>query len=160
MIRRSVLDRIPAWYTTADFGDWPLYIVAAERGAIGFIEEPMGVYRVHDRGLWSAASRVAKARGYVRFRRAIRAHLGQSYDDVLLPRLAADYLDLGIAQEAEQRWAEAARSFIASARLRPFTRAIAPGRRSWHLLRIAAYALTGRRLTPAELARAIVSPTT
>lgn len=34
-------------------GDWPLFIMLAENGRIGFMKEYMAVYRVHANGVWS-----------------------------------------------------------------------------------------------------------
>ncbi len=36
-------------------GDWYLHILHAEQGKIGFIDEPMAVYRKHSAGLWADA---------------------------------------------------------------------------------------------------------
>jgi hypothetical protein len=67
MIRREVLQDIPAWYEHAPFGDWPQYDLAAERGAIGFLPQVMGAHRLHDQGLWSGAPRWWQLQQVVRF---------------------------------------------------------------------------------------------
>jgi hypothetical protein len=53
VFRREVLDPLPAWFFDLRFGDWPLYVLAAEHGRIGYLEEPMSAYRVHPGGMWS-----------------------------------------------------------------------------------------------------------
>jgi glycosyltransferase involved in cell wall biosynthesis len=61
MFRRSSVLNIPRWYD--DFfpvTDWPLYILFAEHGEIAFLPEAMGAYRLHDGGLYSAQSLLAK----------------------------------------------------------------------------------------------------
>ena len=50
MFRQGLLDEFPNWYNTTFFGDWSLYILYAERGKIGYINEVMGAYRVHSGG--------------------------------------------------------------------------------------------------------------
>jgi len=67
MFRRGLVT-IPAWY--ADFfpiTDWPLYILHAEKGDIGYIDEVMGVYRLHPEGLFSPASQDEKHAAIHRF---------------------------------------------------------------------------------------------
>jgi hypothetical protein len=51
---RNRLFPIPAWLVElGDLGDWPLYLLAAGHGNIGFLPEPMSVYRVHSSGVWT-----------------------------------------------------------------------------------------------------------
>jgi len=54
MFRNGVLENVPAWY--ADFfpmTDWPLYVLYAEHGQIGYIPEVMSAYRIHSGGQYS-----------------------------------------------------------------------------------------------------------
>ncbi|MGY1703980.1 glycosyltransferase [Geodermatophilus sp. SYSU D00697] len=57
VLRRAAVDRLPSWYGTAPVGDLPLYLLHAERGRIGYLDEVMGAYRVHGGGFWSGRSR-------------------------------------------------------------------------------------------------------
>jgi glycosyltransferase involved in cell wall biosynthesis len=57
MYRAGVIGRIPDWYIPLfPITDWPLHILHAERGHIGYIDEMMGVYRHHAGGLYSSRS--------------------------------------------------------------------------------------------------------
>ena len=56
LFRRNSLLPLPAWYETAIFGDWPLYVLAALHGPIGYLKQTMAVYRYHGRGAWSHRS--------------------------------------------------------------------------------------------------------
>ena len=53
VLRRSLLPRLPSWYDDLPMGDWPLYLLCADRGSIAFVDEVMGVYRLHAGGLWT-----------------------------------------------------------------------------------------------------------
>jgi glycosyltransferase involved in cell wall biosynthesis len=53
MFRNRLFDSFPAWYLEAPAGDWPLHVLNAQHGAIGYIDEVMAVYRVHAGGVWS-----------------------------------------------------------------------------------------------------------
>jgi glycosyltransferase involved in cell wall biosynthesis len=63
MLRKTALPEIPPMY--AEFfpiTDWPLYILCAEHGDIGYIPEVMGAYRLHEEGLYSPLSAADKLR--------------------------------------------------------------------------------------------------
>lgn len=53
VFRRGLFEEFPAWYRAFPLGDWPLHILNAEHGDIGYIDEIMATYRVHSGGLWS-----------------------------------------------------------------------------------------------------------
>jgi len=54
MFRRSALGAIPAWYDSLfPITDWPLHILSAQSGDIGYLDEVLGVYRYHPGGLYS-----------------------------------------------------------------------------------------------------------
>ena len=53
VLRADVIRRLPAWYDRVWSGDWPLLVLAAERGKLGYIDAVMAAYRVHSGGLWT-----------------------------------------------------------------------------------------------------------
>jgi hypothetical protein len=144
MIRRDTLQEIPTWYEHANYGDWPLYVFAAQRGSIGFLPAIMGAYRVHDKGLWWSATRDRQIQGIIQFYNAISAHLGLS----ILPILARHYVELGVVKKNARKYAEAVEYLVTSVRLRPFTSEIRRGRRARHLARLAICGLLGVGMTP------------
>jgi glycosyltransferase involved in cell wall biosynthesis len=58
MFRRATISPLPPWYFQLPWGDWPLYFMAAERGALRYLPEVMGVYRIHRAGMYSGLSRL------------------------------------------------------------------------------------------------------
>ena len=58
MFRQGLIGEFPAWYTDARWGDWPLHLLNAEHGRIGYMDAALGVYRIHRAGLWSQMSDV------------------------------------------------------------------------------------------------------
>ncbi len=60
MFRRNVVENPPEWYSSFPVTDWPLHILAAERGDIGYIRDVMGVYRYHAGGAYSTLTEVRK----------------------------------------------------------------------------------------------------
>jgi len=58
MFRSQLFEEFPDWFYRADIGDWPLHVLNAQHGNIGYIDEVMAAYRVHSGGIWSSRSRV------------------------------------------------------------------------------------------------------
>ncbi len=57
MFRTGLIGDVPDWYVSMfPITDWPLHILHAEHGTIGYIDEVMGVYRYHGGGLYSVLS--------------------------------------------------------------------------------------------------------
>lgn len=53
VFRNGLFDALPDWFCDMPTYDWPLHIFNAQRGPFAYIDEVWGVYRVHQRGLWS-----------------------------------------------------------------------------------------------------------
>jgi len=55
MYRRSALPELPQWFADKriKLDDWTLTLLCARQGDIGYIDEILGVYRKHERGIWS-----------------------------------------------------------------------------------------------------------
>jgi glycosyltransferase involved in cell wall biosynthesis len=53
MYRRGLLNRLPDDFEQLAMGDWPLHILYAVHGPVGFIDRTMAEYRIHPGGLWS-----------------------------------------------------------------------------------------------------------
>lgn len=56
--RNNSFNEFPDWYYQLPMGDRPLYILNAEYGNIGYIDEVMGVYRIHSGGIWSGTDEI------------------------------------------------------------------------------------------------------
>lgn len=55
VLYRNVLKgKVPQWFTYISFGDIGLHLMHSQYGKIGYLDEVMGVYRVHDSGIFSS----------------------------------------------------------------------------------------------------------
>ena len=80
MIRRRALPQIPPWYDALfPITDWPLYLLAAQHGTIGYIDEVMSVYRYHPGGLYSPKSEWQKLDATADFYRVMDANMHRRY---------------------------------------------------------------------------------
>ena len=80
MFRRGVIDEFPDWFNTIESADWALHILNAQHGKIGYINEVMGVYRQHPRGVWNRLSRMQQILTVLGFYRQMNANLDFAYD--------------------------------------------------------------------------------
>jgi glycosyltransferase involved in cell wall biosynthesis len=79
MLRRGAVTELPSWYASSRWEDWPLYILYAERGKIGYLNEVMAVYRNHGRGLWSGLDPVSQLEAVVHFLEDLDGRLEYRY---------------------------------------------------------------------------------
>lgn len=91
MFRANAMPTVDIGFKRLNIGDWPLFLLIAEKGAIGYCDEAMACYRIHSRGCWSSQSLISQY-GYVleTFRylmkkmpkerkRALRSKMGETY---------------------------------------------------------------------------------
>ena len=88
MFRRGLFDELPDWFYTVPVGDWPLHILAAQHGKIGYIKEVMGGYRVHPGGVYSGQSPIKNLRETIETYGKINAHLNFEYEDTIRSRIS------------------------------------------------------------------------
>lgn len=109
MYRNGIVTHYPAWYYEAPCGDWPLFVLLAEYGTIGFVDEVMAVYRVHSGGVFGGAARVAQLEMWINTLELLRTYLGPRYrrqiqagiSDCLLG-WAVEYADRGEIVRAKE----------------------------------------------------------
>ncbi|XMO86964.1 glycosyltransferase [Algibacter sp. AS12] len=44
---------LPEWFNQLPFGDWPMYLIMIKDNKVKYIDDVMGVYRIHSEGVWS-----------------------------------------------------------------------------------------------------------
>jgi glycosyltransferase involved in cell wall biosynthesis len=73
--RREVLTRLPDWYVTMKIGDFPLHVLAATTGQVGFVPEVTAVHRRHAGGMWSGVQEIRRLQGSVTMYENLGRHL-------------------------------------------------------------------------------------
>jgi glycosyltransferase involved in cell wall biosynthesis len=79
MLRKSALESLGSWYVKCfPITDWPLYLLCAEQGDILFVDEPVGLYRLHAGGEVSRMAESGRLRLIARFyKQMIKANGGR-----------------------------------------------------------------------------------
>lgn len=94
MFRRGLFGEFPHWYYTIMMGDWPLHVLNLRYGSMGYDREVMGAYRIHSRGLWSAAGTVRSRRARIEVYQRLNEELQFAYDGLIRGRIARQYVAL------------------------------------------------------------------
>jgi glycosyltransferase involved in cell wall biosynthesis len=72
--RRAAVAEIPSWYDHFfPVTDWPLHVLYAREGQIGYLERTLGAYRQHAGGLFSTLGEREKLEANADFYRRLRA---------------------------------------------------------------------------------------
>jgi glycosyltransferase involved in cell wall biosynthesis len=94
MFRKGLFGEFPAWYESFfPITDWPLYILNAEHGKIGYINEVMGVYRYHSQGYYSQLSQLEKLAATLQFYRRMNACLNFKYDGLVKTAISKYFIE-------------------------------------------------------------------
>jgi len=101
MFRRGLFDTFPDWFFTLKLGDWPLHVLNAQHGDIGYIDEVMSAYRLHLAGVWSTQNRAKHLQETIRVLRTLNRHLAYKYDRRVRTSISICYC--GLAGFYEQR---------------------------------------------------------
>lgn len=80
MYRRSLIGKLPEWFHTSSIGDWPLHIMVAQHGNIGYLDRVMGAYRIHEGAYWSAKPTAHKLLASIKLLNSLNEYLGYKYD--------------------------------------------------------------------------------
>jgi glycosyltransferase involved in cell wall biosynthesis len=94
MFRNRLFSEFPGWYYEVSMGDWPLHIINAHYGDVGYIDEVMGVYRVHSRSRWSAKSRLDVLNDTINAAERIKLDLSSKYRKITDGSIIRWYLEI------------------------------------------------------------------
>lgn len=89
MYRWESVTTLPNWWNDVWIGDWPLHVLHAEHGYIGYINEVMGAYRVHAGGLWSSSRLADQVAHEALIAQLLGDHVGPEYQRAVHQRIFA-----------------------------------------------------------------------
>jgi Glycosyltransferases involved in cell wall biogenesis len=102
MFRKDVLGMFPEWYYTMPVGDWPLYMLYAQHGRMGYIDELLAVYRIHDEGLWSKQVPIRKLESLISIYERMNANLWFRYNATAELMISKRKNELALARRVEE----------------------------------------------------------
>ncbi|MCZ7380702.1 MAG: glycosyltransferase [Candidatus Methanoperedens sp.] len=80
MYRTEVIRKLPEKLFNIFTVDWMFNMACGEMGRIGFIRDPMSVYRLHNSGVWSGKSQIEQMEGLLRLIDIYNQFLNYKYD--------------------------------------------------------------------------------
>ena len=96
MFRAGLYGELPSWFLEMPTFDWPLHLLNASHGQIGYIDEIMGAYRVHAAGFWSMNMALYRTiedvESMIRGYRLVDAYTGGRFHDRIARQLHPLYL--------------------------------------------------------------------
>jgi len=82
-IFRKYLSEIPDWFYQCPVGDYPLHLLNARYGKIKFIDEVMGIYRVHKGGIWEIKSDSFRMEKWIEMLEMIRYKFNKDINKIM-----------------------------------------------------------------------------
>ncbi len=120
LFRRECVDGLPDWFSCFRVGDWPLNVLNAGSGPIGFIDAVTAAYRVHGDSFYNALSMTEKLNTedmcYQEFQRV----LGREHASAIRRGRSRTSYHLAVAHLREGRRSASNGYFVRSIMLWPF----------------------------------------
>jgi glycosyltransferase involved in cell wall biosynthesis len=134
MFRAGAVGRFPEWFFALPWGDWPLHVLNARQGSIRYIDQVMGVYRVHPNGAWRRMSQKQQVERKIICFELLRRNTDLGHVAEVRREISTLHYNLARLHARDAEWRDAQRHALTALRLAPFNPAIR-GRKFLYLLR-------------------------
>jgi glycosyltransferase involved in cell wall biosynthesis len=79
LFRNNLFGPLPSWFGELLLGDWPLHILNAAHGKIGFLPAVMSAYRIHRGGIWNGETPIGRNIEIFKMLATVDHHFGGKY---------------------------------------------------------------------------------
>lgn len=86
--KKSFPSKFPKWFSNIFYGDIVLYVMTANKGYIGYIDEVTTIYRVHDKGVISNLGELEGLIQGISLIKNLNAHLDFKYNNIFKKSLS------------------------------------------------------------------------
>lgn len=107
MFKNRLFNKLPDWYFSLKLGDWPLHIFNAQYGEIGYINEVMSAYRIHQGGVWSRKDRYEIILDTEDMLKKVDLFLNKKYTKLIYAAIANWYYELFVEGDKRVNFEEA-----------------------------------------------------
>jgi glycosyltransferase involved in cell wall biosynthesis len=94
LLRTNAVNAFPAWYPSDNCADWTLFVLAAQHGELGYLDDVMAVYRQHTGGFWTGCTIPEQRRRVIQFYEQLMPMLAEPYLGVARTRAAKECFEL------------------------------------------------------------------
>jgi len=117
MFRNHLFGELPDWFYSAIMGDWILHILNGQYGKIGYLNEVMAAYRVHQGGFWTSLDQLDQVRNQIQILDHLDDYLDIKYTKQIEAGKAKSYQYLSEVHYQRGDIANAWRALIKSLRI-------------------------------------------
>lgn len=103
MFRRGLFAELPSWYFKLAFGDWPLHILNAQYGKVGYIPEVMAAHRLHAGGVYTSRRVIDRLFEKLKFYKLIDKHLNGEHHQLICEMIAQKYQEVAVQYWREKK---------------------------------------------------------
>lgn len=125
MLRKESLTNVPGWCFTSEIGDWELFLIAAQHGDIGYIDEVMAVYRKHEDGVYTGSDIIQRIQSRIRMYNNLIYYLEPRHKRTISAILSKYYYNLALQCLYAEDWANAKRYSVMSLWVSPRNKRLA-----------------------------------
>lgn len=83
LFRNNLIGELPECFYQVKTPDWIMFVLLAELGNFGYINEVMAVYRLHAGGIWSSLNQPYRIRQHIYTYKMIDTHLNLKYHHLI-----------------------------------------------------------------------------
>lgn len=110
VLRRSMLPPLPDWYFLCPFGDFVIWVLCLQNGPAGYLDESLGVYRVHAGGLYSGLGELTQKLLFQRTFGQVYRHLSPVHKSQVAEMYARRWATVALKQSLKGDWRGAKRT--------------------------------------------------
>jgi glycosyltransferase involved in cell wall biosynthesis len=92
--KNKKLEKLPAWFNKQGIGDWPLHILHAQYGPIGFLNKTMACYRIHTNSNYSSRKKSLNFLDNIKLYKTINAHFNYRFNQRIKRKIGETYASL------------------------------------------------------------------
>lgn len=120
VFKNHLFDKFPEWYYHAFPNDWPLHIINAQYGKIGYIDKIMATYRNHGKGAVTGSNPINNYKRYIKTFESIKSYISPKYKPIVNETISKFYFELSIFYNKEKRFNQAKMTIIKCIKNSPF----------------------------------------
>ena len=94
LFKNGLIIEFPEWYNKISIGDWPLHIINARYGKIGYLDDVMAHYRIHNEGMWNTMDRFSLYNSIIEMFHYLDSYLDYNYSPIIKSTISGYYLDI------------------------------------------------------------------
>jgi len=80
MFRNGLITHLPPWFDKVLEVDWLIFILNAEHGYTGYLDDVMAAYRIHPRGIWSGLTAMGRRQDMLQFYDRLNGYFNRRFN--------------------------------------------------------------------------------